>query len=107
VPFALRDWLLNPPHLIRAAPTTPEEALRRLREQFDDCAPSMHPVQQCSFIPDEDRFGLARYELRCGNDLSWGFWLSNGSYQAMSLITVESRVCSLHARPADYRRGVT
>lgn len=97
VPFALRDRLLKPARLVRAVPTTPEGALRRLSEQFDSCASAMHPVQQRTFIPDETRFGLALYELRCGNDLSWGFWLTNGSYQAMSLITVDSRACSLHA----------
>ena len=94
VPFALRDWLMKSARLIRAAPATPEEALRWLREQFDACAPVMCPVQQRTFIPDEFRFGLALYELRCGNDLSWGFWLTNASYQSMSLIAVgDSTTC--------------
>jgi hypothetical protein len=98
VPFALKDWLLKPAHLIRAAPTTPESALSWLREQYDDCAPAMQPVQQRLFIPDDDRFGLALYELRCGNDLSWGFWLNNASFQAISLITVDTGTCTVHAR---------
>ena len=34
-------------------------------------------MRQRTFIPDEFRFGLALYELRCGNDLSWGFWLTS------------------------------
>ncbi len=57
----------------------------------------MCPVQQRTFIPDEFRFGLALYELRCGNALSWGFWLTNASYQAMSLIAVgDSTTCVCH-----------
>lgn len=96
-PFAHRDWLLKTDHLVRAAPCTPEDAVRWLREQFDGCAPAMRPAQQRSFVPYEDRFGRALYELRCGNDLSWGFWLDNASYQAMSLIALDSRSCLPHS----------
>ncbi|WP_093775090.1 hypothetical protein [Streptomyces sp. yr375] len=97
VPFALKDWLLKPARLVRAAPTTPEEALHWLREQFGLCAPAMQPVSQRSFVSDADRFGRALYELRCGNDLSWGFWLTNGLFQALSPITVDAQACPAHA----------
>jgi hypothetical protein len=98
VPFALRDWLMKSARLIRAAPATPEEALRWLRQQFDDCASSMCPAQQRTSLSDEFRFGLALYELRCANDLSWGFWLTNASFQAMSLIAVaDSPACACRA----------
>ncbi|QNP72108.1 hypothetical protein IAG44_23615 [Streptomyces roseirectus] len=104
VPFASRDWLLKDARLIRASPGTPEEALTWLREHFDAIAPTMRPARQRTFLRDEVRFGTALYTLRCGTDLSWGFWLANGSYQALSLIAVDSRQCPLHP-PAPRRTG--
>ena len=102
VPFALRDWLLKDARLIRAAPGTPEEALTWLREHFDAVAGMMRPARQRTYLSDEVRFGTALYTLRCGTDVSWGFWLANGSYQALSLIAVASRQCPLH--PPSLRR---
>ncbi|KPI17787.1 hypothetical protein OK074_8118 [Actinobacteria bacterium OK074] len=109
VPFTLKDWLSKSDSLIRLAPTSPEEALAWLRKQFDDCAPLMSPTRQRDFTSTDTRFGLALYQLRCGNDLSWGFWLTNRAYQALSLITVDSRTCAAgHAtevNAADRRTG--
>jgi len=100
VPFALRDWLLKDARLIRTAPFTPEEALIWLREHFDGIADLMRPARQRTYLCDEVRFGTALYTLRCGTDLSWGFWLAHGSYQALSLIAVTFRECPLHSSPS-------
>lgn len=42
--------------------------------------------QEAAAVPDETRFGTALCNLRCGNDLCWGFRLNSSMRLHLALV---------------------
>lgn len=86
-PKLLRDWLRKPARTIRHVAATPEDGVRWLRSWWE---PVRDQSGEAHVVPDEVRFGRALYDLRCGNDLCWGFWLGGAVHLHLALVgTVE------------------
>ncbi|WP_433328792.1 hypothetical protein [Spirillospora sp. CA-294931] len=92
-PVLTRDWLRKPQSMLQRKAGTPEEAVDWLVEVFDRHASKMAD-SQATGISRQDRFGSALDDLRCGNDLSWGFPLVGSKYLAVAVIVVSDRVLS-------------
>lgn len=88
-PKVIRDWLHKPAHTIRATPATPEEAIQWLRQQWDAIKPLPGEI---NWIPEETRLGIALYDLRCGNDVCWGFWLGSSAHLHLAIVGT-NRAC--------------
>lgn len=85
-PLRVREWLGKPARCLKHQPTTPEDAVDWLRNQFDLYAPQM-AGQQATYVDPEVRFGRARYDLQVGNDIVWGFWV-NGAATMLSMAVI-------------------
>jgi hypothetical protein len=83
-PQSVRDWLRKPAQSLRQVATTPEDAVSWLRQQWEPI--KAQAGQEAVRIPEETRFALALYELRCGNDLCWGFWLGASVHLHLALV---------------------
>ena len=92
-PLIVREWLVKAVKP-KQSPTTPEEAVAWLRREFDRHAGQM-AGSQATDIPEEIRWGTALYDLRCGSDLSWGFWLTGGA-RIVSMAVVGIADCPIH-----------
>jgi hypothetical protein len=84
-PFVVRLWLERPARMIRAVAATPEEGVTWLRGQWAQYGHEM-VADRPEWIPDKTRFGIAVYDLRCGNDICWGFWLSGGGVVSIAVV---------------------
>jgi hypothetical protein len=95
-PTIIRDWLRKPPRTIKHVSGTPEDAVAWLRAQW---APVKSQVgQEADRVPDDVRFGMAHYDLRCGNDVCWGFWLGSSAFLHLAIVGT-SASCHEHQRP--------
>lgn len=83
-PIVIKDWLRKPARTIRQVVMTPEEGTAWLRAQWN--AVRAHLGPEATAIPEETRFGTALYDLRCGNDVSWGFWLGSSLYLHLAIV---------------------
>lgn len=88
-PLVVRDWLRKPSRTIRHAPATPEDAVSWLRGQWERI--KGQAGREATAISDETRFGTALYDLRCGNDLCWGFWLSSSVHMHLAVVGTSQR----------------
>ncbi|TDD63859.1 hypothetical protein [Actinomadura rubrisoli] len=86
-PVMTRDWLKKPQSMLQRKAATSEDAVSWLEGAFDQHAPKM-THSQATAISRQDRFGYALADLRCGNDLSWGFPLAGSKYLALAVIAV-------------------
>ncbi|GAA2616088.1 hypothetical protein SMC26_09605 [Actinomadura fulvescens] len=86
-PLVLRDWLKKPARLIRHIAETPDEGAAWLSEQWRAIRAQ---VTLGDTVDDETRLGRALYELRLGQDVVWGNWLTGGTYYvSLSLVGTE------------------
>ncbi|GAA2119684.1 hypothetical protein [Actinomadura alba] len=92
-PTVIREWLGKADRIIRKSPRTPDDAVAWLRREYERAVPQLGA--QALDIPDEMRFGRALHDLQCGNDISWGFWLTGGS-SYVSMAVVATAECRLH-----------
>lgn len=83
-PREIRDWLRKPARAIRQTPMTPENAVAWLRNQWEPI--KEQAGQEATAISDETRFGTVLYNLRCGNDVCWGFWLSASTHLHLAIV---------------------
>lgn len=83
-PKVIRQWLNKPAHTIRDVSRSPEDALRWLRGQWE--AVEGQIGEEAEAIPEETRFGMALYDLRCGSDVCWGFWLNASTHFHIAII---------------------
>lgn len=86
-PKVLKEWLQKPPRSIRQTAKVPEKAISWLRGEWDAIKGQVLN-QDAGPMTEETRFGMALYDLRCGNDVCWGFWLgaSAGSYLHLAVV---------------------
>lgn len=89
-PTIIRDWLGKPPRTVRHRARTPEDAIAWLRAQWEPIKGQVGEL--ATAIPDETRFGLALYDLRCGNDVCWVYWLGTSSLLHLAVVAT-SRGC--------------
>ncbi|NYI07171.1 hypothetical protein [Allostreptomyces psammosilenae] len=92
-PFVVKEWLDKPDRLIRAVLWTPEGGAQWLGKEFRAVADEMRPAEQRAFVSDERRFGMAEYELACGNDVVWGFWLGERTFLTLAVVGTTSAGC--------------
>ncbi|MFI0482741.1 hypothetical protein [Actinomadura sp. 9N215] len=88
-PREIRDWLRKPPRAIRQMPASPEEAIRWLRAQWEPVKEQIG--REATAISDETRFGTALYNLRCGNDVCWGFWLTASLHLHLAIVATDEK----------------
>jgi hypothetical protein len=88
-PLVVRDWLNKPAWTIKQAPEDPEAAVAWLKREYDKVTQSIG--QQATAIPEKTRFGIALYDLRAGNDLSWGFWVGTSTMWSAAVVGTDAK----------------
>lgn len=87
-PSMVRDWLKKPSKLIRATHSIPEDAVTWLRQVW---TPVTQEALNESSIDWEFRYKVALYDLRAGNDLSWGMWTRGPSMMSVGIVGTAER----------------
>ncbi|MGI5165864.1 hypothetical protein ACQEU3_16035 [Spirillospora sp. CA-253888] len=60
-----------------------------MRSQWEPVKSQIGP--EADAISDDTRFGQALYDLRCGNDLCWGFWLNKTTHLHLAVVGTSQR----------------
>jgi hypothetical protein len=93
-PVIIRDWLRKPARTIKHVAGTPEDAVTWLRAEWEQVKSQVG--QEAEGVPDDVRFGLARYDLSCGNDVCLGFWLGSSAYLHLAIVGTSANCHAPH-----------
>jgi len=89
-PKVIAQWLDKPARTIRQVVPTPTDGIIWLRAQWQPIKDQIGPEVEA--IPEDTRFGTALYDLRCGNNVCWGFWLNAASFLHLAIVGT-NRTC--------------
>lgn len=90
-PKIVRDWLRKPARTLQHVATTPDDAVEWLRGQWESIKPSAG--EAATAIDPETLFGRALYDLSCGTDICWGYWISGGSTHVQMAVVGVADTC--------------